>query len=225
MDIKEFKESLPNRLGRHITESMVKKIEDIEDNPIVADTYRENLLGHTNILNNSRYSIEDYVNAVKYITYKLVGNADIDAYKIVFPDRYNRLVAKGLDRSGIGPYVSAYNKSKLVVELLEQTMIPTHIVNAPLHQQSINELVNIGMNGRSEIARVQALKAVVEATKAPEESKIKIDVGIDAGDSIKDLREAAAMLAKQQRLAIENGGSKVLDIAESKIVYDVEECD
>ena len=216
--LEELKQTLPRTLNKYVSEEFVDNLNNMIDDPQIMDTFRENLLGHISILQSSRHSMEEYVNAVKFITYKLVGKKDIDAYAIVFPDRYNKLINKGLDRSEIGPYVSAYNKSKLVVKLLEQTLIPSHIINAPLHQKAINELVNIGLNGTNEMARVNALSKVAELTKMPEETKIKLDIGYENNNAIDELRQATQELARQQKLSIESGSSKVIDIAHSKVI-------
>jgi hypothetical protein len=214
----DFRKALPSKHRHWLSEELVDKINDMAEDPQLMETFRDNLFGCMDVLSNSRNNVTEYVNAVKYISLRLMGNKDLDAYSIVFPDRYKKLEEKGLSRSEMGSYVAAYNKSKIVVKLMEQTLIPSYIVNAPLHQKAINELVNIGLNGRSEMARVNALSKVAELTKMPEENRIKLDIGIDNGDAINELRKATQELAKQQKLAIESGANTTKEIAHSNII-------
>lgn len=205
---KKYHSELPN---------VVKLLDDMKDNPALLDTFKDNLLGYSNILQNSRYSLLDYTNAVRFVTYKLLGHTDIKAYKVVFFDKYDRLVKLGKSDSEIGAYVSAYKKGKLPTQLLEQTLVPTHIVNAPLHQQSINELLSIGLNGKSEMARVQALGKVADLTKMPDNLQISSANTVNSdGDIIADYEQAIrSMVIKQQELIKQ--GADVKSIANASI--------
>lgn len=157
------------------------------------------------------------MNAVRYVSYKLMGYSDIDAYIITFPERYQKLIDAGVSRNDASPYVSAYKKNALVVKIFEKTIVPSHVLNAPLHQEALNQLADIMINSRSDMARVQAASGLLANTKPPEAIKIELDVAIDNKDAIADLRKATEELAVAQLDSIK-GGKAVKAIAESTII-------
>jgi hypothetical protein len=152
-----------------------------------------------------------------------LGKTDIDAWTATFPERYDRLLKSGIKREDIYPHASMYKSNKLVVALMEQSLVPSYILNAPLHQQALAEAANMMINARSEMAKAKAIELVLNYTKAPETSKIKIDLGVQDVDAIADLRKVTQELAAAQMLAIKSGASSVREIAESTII-EVEDC-
>lgn len=218
-----FKDLVPKTQRGLITPEFVDKLNEWNTDPKLVDSFKENLLSYTGVLKDGKYKIEDYVYAVKYVSYKLLGSSDIDAYAITFPDRYQRLSDEGLDRNGISPYAAAYKKNKLVNAIIEQTLVPSHVLNAPLHQEALNELAYIMCNGKSEMARVNAATAILAATKQPEKTKIELDISVNNKDAISELRRATEELASAQLESIKAGMS-VKVVAESRIT-DAEICD
>lgn len=218
-----FKDLVPKTQRGLITPEFVDKLNEWNADPKLVDSFKENLLSYTGVLKDGKYKLEDYVYAVKYVSYKLLGSSDIDAYAITFPDRYQRLTDEGLDRNGISPYAAAYKKNKLVNAIIEQTLVPTHVLNAPLFQSALNELAYIMINGKSEMARVNAATSILAATKQPEKTKIELDISVNNKDAISELRRATEELANAQLESIKSGAS-VKQIAESRIL-DAEVCD
>lgn len=218
-----FKDLIPKTQRGLITPEFVEKLNAWNDDPKLVDSFKENLLSYTGVLKDGKYKLEDYVYAIKYVSYKLLGSSDIDAYAITFPDRYQRLSDEGLDRNGISPYAAAYKKNKLVNAIIEQTLVPSHVLNAPLYQEALNELAYIMCNGKSEMARVNAATAILTATKQPEKTKIELDISVNNKDAINELRRATEELVNAQLESIKSGTS-VKFIAESRIL-DAEMCD
>lgn len=218
-----FKDLVPKTQRGLITPEFVDRLNEWNNDPKLVESFKENLLSYTGVLKDGKYKLEDYVYAVKYVSYKLLGSSDIDAYAITFPDRYQRLTDEGLDRNGISPYAAAYKKNKLVNAIIEQTLVPSHVLNAPLHQEALNELAYIMVNGKSEMARVNAATAIIAATKQPEKTKIELDISVNNKDAINELRRATEELAMAQMNSIK-AGVGVKEIAESRIV-EAEICD
>lgn len=211
----------PKKQRGLITQDLVDTINSWNEDPRLMDSFKENVLSYINVIQDGKYKIQDYVNAVRFVSYKLLGYSDIDAYAITFPDRYQRLLDDGVARADMSPYVAAYTKNKLVVKIFEQTIVPSYVLNAPMHQQALNILADIAINSRSDMARVNACNGILANTKPPEVAKIELDMKIDNKDAIADLRRATEELALQQLQSIK-AGQAVKAIAESKIVYDVE---
>ena len=213
-----LKDLVPKRQRSMITEDLVKQLNEWNEDPKLLDSYRENLLTYIGVLKDGKYKITDYVNAVRFVSYKLMGYSDIDAYAVTFPERYERLrTEEGLTRDEISPYTSAYKKNKLVSAIYEQTIIPVSVLNNHMAQDALNELMKIGLHGRSEMARVNALSKVLDKTDAPEIQKLQLDVGVNTSDAIEELHKATRNLAQEQLKAIRSGGS-IKSIAESVVI-------
>lgn len=218
LGIDTVKALLPKGARTLVTDELMDKLNRMGSDPLLLDSMKENFISYISVLSSGKYKMDDYLHAVKFVSHKLLGDSDIDAYTKTFPERYQRLVDEGVARSDMGAYVSAYRKNKLVVQIIEQTLVPDHIFNAPLRQQMLNEAANIALNGRSEVARVQAINTILANTKAPETIKMELDIGMKENDAIAELREVTQKLARQQRLAIESGVSTPKEIAHSRII-------
>lgn len=217
IEYETLKSLVPKSQRGLITEELVQKLNDWNSDPKLLDSFKENLLSYVGVLKDGKYKITDYMHAVKYVSYKLLGHSDLDAYAITFPDRYQRLIDAGINRSDMSPYASAYKKNKLVNAIMEQTLIPSHVINAPLYQEALNQLAQIMVHSGSDMARVNAATAILANTKAPEITKIELDIGVKENSAIDDLRRATEELVLAQKQSI-MAGKAVKEIAESKII-------
>jgi hypothetical protein len=149
--------------------------------------------------------MDSYLSAVKFVSHKLLGDTHIMAWSKTFPVRYNDMVKRGNSRSEIAAVCSRYAASKLVVLLLGQTMMPTHILNAPLYQKAINVQAELMMNAKSEKVRSDAAANLLMTLKPPEVQKVELDIGLKENETIKALRETTIELVRQQKEMIRIG--------------------
>ena len=71
--------------------------------------------GESRYTNDAKFVVDqDYVNAVKYVSHKLMGCTNLDAYVKTFPVKYQGFLNQGVLSKDIASYITAYNKSKLV---------------------------------------------------------------------------------------------------------------
>ena len=105
---------VPKKQQPLITDGLVDRINAIATDPLIATEFKENFVSYVSVMQQGKYSMDEYKNAVHFVTQKLLGNKDIDAYISVFPERYQRLLDNGVERNKMSPYVSAYRKNKLV---------------------------------------------------------------------------------------------------------------
>ncbi|RLB94161.1 MAG: hypothetical protein DRH26_02000 [Deltaproteobacteria bacterium] len=216
--IDEFKEAMPAHMKKNVNPDLLTKINGALMDPEILAVYRENVIGLTSVMREGRFKMDAYLNAVKFISHKLLGDNHITAWAKTFPDRYNALVKKQYDRSSIAAVCSRYAGTKLVILLMGQTMMPTHIVNAPLYQEALNNLATLMTGAKSEMVRCNAASKLVETLKPPEAQKIELDIGLKEDDTIKALRETTAMLVKQQLDMLDSGVVTVKNIAESRLI-------
>ena len=214
----EFKEALPAHVRKTVCQELLDEINNTIQDPEVLAVYRENVLGFANVMRDGRFKMESYLAAVKYVSFKLLGVNQITAWAKTFPDRYNEMHKRGYSRSDIAAVCSRYNASKLVVLILAQTIIPTHILNAPLYQQAINVQADLMMNAKSEKVRSDAAANLIMTLKPPEVKKIELSLGVGEDETIQALRESTMALVRQQREMIENGMVSARSIAESRLI-------
>jgi hypothetical protein len=180
--------------------------------------FRQNLLNYTRVLHNNIWRVTDYINAVKYISYKLLGDTGFQAWVKVFPERYKRLLDRGDTNEQILNHSKAFGRNKLVTEILEQSLVPSWIVNQDTYQKAINMQCELMLTARSEKVRSDAANSLLTHLKMPEVAKVELDMNIKEDSSIAELRQATMELARMQRQQIEAGAINARVVAEQKVV-------
>lgn len=207
LEISTVKALLPKGTRAMVTDDLITKLNRMNEDPLLVGSMKENFLTYISVMKNGKYKIEDYLYAVRFVSHKLLGDSDIDSYTKTFPERYQRLVDEGLTREEMGAYVTAYKKNKLVIQIMEQTLVPSHVLNAPLYQEALNVQYNLMMNARSEMVRMKAAESVLEHTKQPETSRLDIKIGLDteSRDRQDKLYSQMTEIAKNQQEMLRNG--------------------
>jgi len=220
LTLDQIKRVMPQGVHSGIQQNIVDQINNLTQGNEY-ELYRENILGYARALRDGGWKIRDYVNAVKYVTHKLMGDSNIESYVKVFPERYQDMINKQYEQRHIESRVAIYNKNQLVAKVFEQTLIPTHIVNADIHQKAINHLAYLMISARSEKVQGDAAAKLVDALKMPETTKIELDVGVKDSDTIKELHGTMLELAAMQRKGIKMGVQTAQEVAHSKIIPDI----
>ena len=217
LELEAVKKLVPKAQRNLVTQEFVDKIVASVADSEVAEQFKENFITYINVLSKGKYKMEDYISAVKYISFKLLGYSNIKAYAATFPERYQRLKDEGQQQ--IEAFVSMYARGKLVNQIYEQTMVPTYVLNAPLHQEALNELAMMikdpDVRG---MTKVKACEAILQYTKQPDVVKGELTIGIEQSDTINDLREITENLADTYRVMLEKKGMRLKDVAEADII-------
>ena len=222
LTIDQFKQALPDKVKKSINQELIDQINTTLSDPEMFESYRENLLSYTKVMADGRFKVDSYVQAVKYVSHKLMGCTNIEAYTKTFPDKYQRFVAQGVQAKDIASYVTAYNKSKLVNLIFEQTLIPSYVLNQDLYQRALNVQADLMVNSGSDKVRCDAANSLLTHLKMPETQKVELEIGVKEDSSISQLRQATLELARQQRLAMEAGAMNAQEVAHTKITIDVD---
>lgn len=218
LTIEQFQEALPEKMKKSVNKEIIDSINKVLADPEFYEQYRDNLLSYTKVMQEGKFKISQYIDAVKYVAYKHMGLTNRDAYAKTFPEKIMRFMVQGVSDKDIASYSTAYNKSKLVTLLYEQTLIPTHILNQDLFQKALNVQAELMVSANSEKVRSDAANSLINALKPPETKKVQLDVGVREDQSIQALREATMALAAQQRAALQSGASNAQQVAEAKII-------
>ena len=176
-----LKKSLPDKYKNNINQELLDSINTTLSDPDLYETYRDNFVTYMSVLNDGKYKITDYLNAVKYCTQRLMGKSQIDSYIATFPDRYDNMIKNGKTSKEMSSIITVYNKSKLVNSIMEQSMIPSWILNQDMYQKAINVQAEIMMTATSDKVRSDAANSLLTHLKPPETKKVELDIGLKQG--------------------------------------------
>ena len=219
-----LQKTLPSNLRTSATQGMVDMLNNVSNNQQEAELIRENFLGYTAVLSEGKYKTEDYLNAVKYVSFKLMKCSNEEAYVKTFPQRYQRMVKDGVKPKDIGAYVYAYSKNKLVNRIMEQTMVPSWVLNQDIFQEAINTQASLMRDPDvSPKVRSDAANSLLTHLAKPKEAGPLINLDMRDTSGMKEMKELLVRMAQQQQGLIKDGVT-ARDIA-AAIIIDVEATD
>ena len=213
----EVQRALPDTSKFTVTQQMVDLLNMIGQDPLLLENLRDNFVSYTSVLQDGRYKAEDYVTAVTYCTFKLMGMSNQDAYMHTFPNRHATLVAAGKTKKEISAYVAAYSKGKLVQAILEQAVIPVWLYNQDVYQKAINVQAKLMISAESELVRTQAANSLLTHLAKPKDSVPLINIDMRQSSGMAELQEMLATLAEKQVNLIDQGMT-AKDIAAQRLV-------
>ena len=202
VDLQTLRDALPAKLKNSVSQEMLDRVIQSTE-PELCNQLKENFIGYTSVLLDGKFKAEDYLYAIKYVTYKLLGYTNKDSYIKTFPDRYTKLKAQGLKDDEISGYIAGYNKNKLVNLILEQTLVPTWVLNQDIYQEAINTQARLMRTAKSERVQAMAADSILNHLSKPE-SVPTINIGVN-NDQLTDLQNTLTQLAETQLKMIHNG--------------------
>ena len=215
--VEDVKKAVPSHIRSNITQPLVDTLNNIAADPLIAEDIRNNFVSYSAVLKEGKFKVEDYLNAVAYVSYKIMGNTNEESYAKTFPQRYSALIAKGTVKKDIASYVSAYNKGKLVNLILEQTLVPSWVLNQDLYQKAINVQADLMQNAQSEKVRAEAANSLLTHLGKPKEGSFQISIGEVESSGMREMREMLREVAENQREAIGSGRMRTIDVAAQRI--------
>lgn len=219
LTLQQVAHALPPNLKNNVTQQLVDNINNCVADPIMAEAIKDNFLSYTQVLSEGKFKTEDYLSAVMYVSFKLMGMTNQDAYARTFPARYRTLLNNGTSTKDISSYVSMYNKGRLVNLILEKSLIPTWVLNQHIYQKAINVQADLMSNANSEMVRMQAANSILTHLAKPKEVGPLINLDLREGSGLNELKATLTQLAQQQRDLIGQGVT-TKSIADQGLVID-----
>ena len=217
LTVSQVEQALPPNLKHMASQQFVDQINNMVADPLVAEQVRNNFISYTSVLRDGKFKTEDYLHAVTYVSFKLMGMSNQDAYFKTFPQRHANLVAKGTSSKDIATYVSAYNRGKLVNLILEQTLVPTWVLNQHMYQEALNTQAELMIHAQSEMVRTTAANSILTHLAKPKEVGPLINLDLRENSGMNELKNMLVAVVKQQKEAIEAGVSPKA-IAEQRLI-------
>jgi len=225
-----LRQCLPKGSSHEVTDRVMELIHNAENDTGLEQHYlEEQFLSHTSIMKQFKVSLEEYVNAVKYVS--LVGNlSNRKAWEIVFPDRLAKAEAKIAENKekeargepfvqvNIDSHVSNYNKTPLVVELRSRVAVAFDVIHAPLRTWALMQNVQLAkgiaaptpdgeMMVVTPTVQQAALDTILRELKPDTKNKMEVQIGMS--DEVlaaqNNIAEQMRASAEQMRLAYMQG--------------------
>ena len=203
--VQNLKQALPATTKLTVSQSLVDKLNAVTSDPILAEHIRDNFVSYNTVMQDGKYTADEYINAITYCTYKVMGLTNKDAYINTFPQRHQQLVARGASAKDISAYVAAYHKGKLVMAILDQAHIPMWLLNQDVYQKAINVQVDLMKNAQSELVRTQAANSILTHLAKPKDAVPQVAIQINQNTGMNELMDAMAALAEKQVNMIDQG--------------------
>ena len=210
--------AVPPNLKNAVSDDLVDRLNAITSDQILAEEVRNNFISYASVLREGKFKLEDYLNAVTYVSHRLNGDTQHDAYFKTFPSRYQNLMALGKTPKEISNYVAMFNKGKLVQKIQEQTLTPAWVMNQDMFQAALNTNYQIMMDDDvSPKVRVEAANSLLTHLQKPKEVTPAVNIDLRESSGLSELKKALGQLATQQQQLIEQGGS-TKDVAAQRII-------
>lgn len=214
----EVANALPAHLRTAVTPQFVDQLNNMAADPLIAEEFERNFVSYSKVLLEGKYKTQDYLNAISYVTYKLLGHSNQDAFKYTFPDRMRRMTALNYDAKQISSYVSAYHKGQLVTAILTQTIVPAFVLHQSKYHDAAAALHDILTDTKAlNKDRVAAADSLMKHLTPPQAKEVNINLGVQESSGMAELRQLLTETARQQKAFIEEGGD-VKAIAEQGLV-------
>ena len=206
-------EVLPLNMQKQLSEHALNAIADCMNATDIAQEYYDNFVSYKNVFVDGNISLDVYLKAVKFCTYAMLGVDKVTAYGYVFPERMARMLEEEKSTEHIQSMAYAYGRTKTVVAIQKQAVIPVWILNQDKVQVAINVLMELALGADSEKVRCDAATSLVVQLKQPEALQVQMNVGVKVDDSIATVRAAMQELAQAQAKAIAEGTFSAKEIA------------
>ena len=214
----ELIQALPATVQGGVSDDLVNDLNHVITDPDFRESFRDNMISYNRVLSEGKFKLSSYMNAVMYVSYKLMGYNNMDAYSLTFPDKWKVWMQQGKTAQTMSASIAMYNKSKLVNLVYAQAVIPTHVLNQDKFQEAINHQFFLMKNAASEKVQSDAANSLMIHLKPPEEKQINLNIGVEETDSIKELKNVIVQLAEQQIKGIESKQWNAAEMAASRII-------
>ena len=217
LNMDELKEMLPSNFGGSVNTVTLSNINDTLARSKIGEDMKDKVMGFSSVLAEGRFKVSAYIDAVHYVSYKAMSFTNEKAYSKVFKKKYQRMVNEGKSKKYISGFVSSYNRGKLVQLLVAQTITPNSIFYSDQFHKAVLCQTRL-LNSTNQTVAQKAADSLMGHLKQPDAVDVKLSVGDEGIDIVKQMMTNSAELAKLQRQAINNGSKSAVDIIEGRII-------
>ena len=205
LTIDQVKAALPLNMKSSATQELTDKINGLVQDPLIAEHVRDHFVTYAVVLQEGKWGMDAYMNAIQYATYKLMGYTNIEAYQRTFPARYQEFIIKGTTSKDISAYVSQYHKGKLVNAILEKALIPVHVLYQDTYHAAIRTQAELMQTATSEKVRCDAANSILTHLAKPKDSAPTVAIQVNNNLEMDAMQKLLGDMGRQQLALIEHG--------------------
>ncbi len=179
--LSELKDLLPKKYKNKGSDKLVKSINDLIVHSDYGDEFAEMFVTSITVLSGrATWTIEQFINACKFLCLLSMEVSVTDAYIKVFYERWEAKKKAHPDavEHDMRGEAARFGHNTLVNAIRDQKQIKFHLVNQDVAQRMVAQLEWLAFNARSDVAKVSAATAVLKETRPPETQKIELEVGL-----------------------------------------------
>jgi len=207
LTLDQVKQALPVNMKSSATQALTDQINTLVQDPLVAEHVREHFITYAVVLQEGKWGIDAYMNAIQYTTYKMMGYSNQEAYFRTFPTRHAEFIAKGTTSKDISAYVSQYHKGKLVNAIMEKALIPIHVLYLDTYHAAIRVQADLMVNAQSEKVRAEAANSILTHLATPKASGPSVAIQVNNNLEMDAMQRMLRDLGTRQLELIESGVS------------------
>lgn len=219
----EIQKNFPSRKNA-ITDEVVEIINKSQTEPeFQGESLLQTAITYEKVMQGGKAGIKQYLNAIRFCAYMLsMDDNYTEAYKKVFYDTEfvkNRmdLDTDSVQYKELTSAASRYRRSKLVVDILTVSQVPMHLMFGTMQYKAVNVLHDVMMTAKLDRDKINAAKELLTATKAPENLKIDLDIGVKENSAVQQLNDQLAQLAARQASHLEAGSTDLKQLGAMKV--------
>lgn len=219
----------PNK-SHTITQELADMINEAQNAPDVAiEGFMDNLVEFRGVMDKCQASMKEYIKAVKFCAFLEYTDYNVtEAYKLsrvgdkFVQDRWDAPTDSPKYRELTSAASRYYNKTNLVKQILLQADMPWHILFQGAKYKAMARLMEEVDKAQYSRDRIAAAKEILAAVKAPENSKVQLEIGLSetAKTFQESLDEKLGKMVEMQLKRLESGETikdvQRLDIIEAE---------
>lgn len=213
----DFLKAQLGKKAKGVTQETIDEIQHLVSDPEYGPQFLETYVDYFNVMDNNKWGLNKYMQAMKFFTLIEGGHSAIDAYIKVFPERLKSRLANGGTREQMSGEASRYNNNQIVNEIRKVSAIGIQLSHRHLLHEALDTQAQLMRTARSELVRQKASETLIRELKPQEDTKIQLDVAVNERDTLDSLRDATEKLVLAEEQSIK-AGLAVKFIAENKII-------
>lgn len=224
--VEELKQKFP-RKANTITEDTVNLINEATSDPCFsADDFIEHMVSYQSVMINGKYSMKEYINALKFCSYLEMEDSAVEAYKKArandeFVIERMNAPTDSKEYRELTHQASRARKSPIVRQILTQTDMPLYLMFQGSRYEAVKVLHQEMTTAAYSKDRISAAKALLEQVKPPENVQVEIGLGPQENNALQQLNEQLAKIAVKHKDGLESGTVSLTELGSLKAKEDV----
>lgn len=184
----DLRETAPNKLSMQdvdslltisgqkntLTDEELSTINNSEDKTYRQEVIR-NMGSYRSVLKEGKYTVVDYINATRFVTFITMNYSKRDSYTKVFPDRAVNLRLSYPDVTEkeylqiLSSRAASYSHGKLISSIMQLAILPSHLLYRDVYHEAMAHQLDIMHNSKSDMVAQKAGQFLIEHLSPPEE--------------------------------------------------------